>query len=402
MVIAEVNTLANGSTGKIMLSLADIARRGGNVVYTFSSKNFRKRTQNIYREIYGHKYFGNEIGNIFHKCLGQITGLNGCFSIVATLNLIKELELKHVELVHLHNLHEFCINLPLLFHYIKKSGIKVVWTLHDCWAFTGHCPYFTAVMCDKWKKGCYSCPQLREYPKSYYDNTRLMWKLKRKWFTGINDLIIVTPSEWLAKLVKESFLGEYKVCVINNGINLSIFRPTKSTFRQKYCLESKYMVLGVAFEWEKRKGLDVFIELAHRLNGQYQIVLIGTDSYIDEMLPTNIISIHRTQNQQELAAIYSAANVFVNPTREDNYPTVNMEAIACGTPVVTFKTGGSPEIIDENTGVVVDCDDIDAMEREIIRICEGEEYTEKTCLKKALEFDDHKRFKEYVELYKTV
>lgn len=403
MIIAEINTLAHGSTGKIMLALADVARKNGETVYTYSAKNYRRTGRKTYSPIDGHTYYAGEFSNILHKCFAQATGLNGCGSILPTVKLIQKMKQEHVELIHLHNLHEFCINIPLLFRYIKKNKIKVVWTLHDCWAFTGHCTYFTMVKCNKWKTGCGGCSQLREYPISYMDTTALMWKKKKAWFTGVDKLEIVTPSEWLASLVRQSYLGEYNVHVIHNGIDLSTFCPTESNFKEKNNIRDKFVLLGVAFEWDKRKGLDVFIELSHRLEAErFQIVLIGTDEAVDSKLPDNIISIHRTHNQRELAEIYSAADLFVNPTREDNYPTVNMEAIACGTPVLTFKTGGSPEIVDDSTGIVVDCDDVDAIEEQI-RKCEASMLFEKSnCVEKAKEFDQKLRFMEYVELYKEL
>ena len=228
----------------------------------------------------------------------------------------------------------------------------------------------------------------------------MMWKFKCNWFTGIENCIIVTPSQWLADLVKQSYLKDYPVKVINNGIDLSVFKPTESSFREKYGLTDKKVVLGVAFGWGKRKGFDVFVELASRLPDDYRIVLVGTDDNVEKLLPAKIISIHRTQNQKELAEIYTTADVFANPTREENYPTVNMESIACGTPVVTFRTGGSPEIPDETCGSVVDCDDIDAMEIEIRRICEKKPYSVEACLQRAKSFDMNDRFKEYVDLYK--
>jgi glycosyltransferase involved in cell wall biosynthesis len=197
-------------------------------------------------------------------------------------------------------------------------------------------------------------------------------------------------------------LKDYPVKVINNGIDMSVFKVTRSDFKKRYGVEDKKIILGVAFDWGISKGLDVFIELATRLSDKYQIVLVGTNDKIDKQLPNNIISIHRTQNQQELVQIYSAADVFVNPTREDNYPTVNMEALACGTPVLTFKTGGSPEILDETCGMVVDCDDVDAMENEIIRICTGTIYSERDCINTACGFDQNERFEEYLKLYERV
>ena len=216
-------------------------------------------------------------------------------------------------------------------------------------------------------------------------------------------MTIVTPSEWLAGLVKESYLKDYPVKVINNGIDLNVFKPTESDFRKKYALENKYIVLGVAFGWGRRKGLDVFIELEKRFDKEkYKVVLVGTDDNVDKLLPENIISIHRTQNQTELAKIYSAADVFANPTREENYPTVNMESVACGTPVVTFNTGGSPEMLDETCGAAVAKNDIDAMYNEIIRICEAKPYSLEACIKKAKGFDKNEKFGEYIRLYEVL
>ena len=402
MVIAEINTLSYGSTGHIMFDLAATARSHGHTVYTYSAKTFRRGMKNQYPGHLYHTYYGSEVGNLIHKVLGGISGLNGFFSSWSTRKLIRQLEEKKIDILHLHNLHEFCINLPILFGWIKNSNIKVIWTLHDCWSFTGHCPHFSMVGCDKWKTGCGGCPQKTVYPKSYLDTTVYMWKKKREWFTGVEDLTIVTPSEWLAGLVKESYLSDYYVKVIKNGIDLSVFQPTPSDFREKHGIaDSVHIVLGVSMGWSDRKGLDVFQYLADKLDDKYQIVLIGTDDATDQNLPRNIISIHRTANQKELAEIYTASDLFVNPTREDTYPTVNMEAIACGTPVLTFNTGGSPEIVTEETGAVVPCGDVEGLVREIERICTQRPFNDSDCVRNARVFDKWKKFSEYMELYEV-
>lgn len=394
-----INSCNFGSTGNIMLEIAETAENGGYtaaVCYPQSRDNSRKQKEKDF-------VIGTRFSRNIHLQLAGITGLNGCFSYFSTLKLLKKLDKVKPDIIHLHNLHNCYINLSMLFKYIKKHNIKTVWTLHDCWAFTGHCPHFDMIGCDKWKTGCYSCPQYKEYPKSLFDNSKYMYRLKKKWFTDIKDMTIVTPSEWLASLVKESYLKDYPVKVINNGIDLNVFKPTESDFRKKYALENKYIVLGVAFGWGRRKGLDVFIELEKRFDKEkYKIVLVGTDDNIDKLLPDNIISIHRTQNQTELAKIYSAADVFANPTREENYPTVNMEALACGTPVVTFNTGGSPEMLDETCGAAVAKDDNDAMYNEIIRICETKPYSMEACIKKAKGFDKNEKFGEYIRLYEVL
>lgn len=400
MRIAHINTLAEGSTGRIMFGIADEARKAGYTAYTFSSKVYRRSGKKDYIQIANHTYYGSEVSNFIHKVCGQLTGFNGFFSIGATIKVISKLQKEKVDLIHLHNLHEFCINLPLLFGYARKRKIKVVWTLHDCWSFTGHCPHYTLAKCSYWKTGCKNCPQLEAYPRTILDTTGLNWKIKRSLFCSLPRITIVTPSNWLANQVKDSFLANYPVRVINNGIDVQTFRYRESDFRSRYNIGTKIVVLGVAFDWGVRKGLDVFIWLANRLDERkYQIILVGTDEQIEKELPDCIIAIRRTQNATELAEIYSAANVFVNPTREDTFPTVNIEALACGTPIVTFDTGGSPEIIDKTCGIVVPCDDLCAMEAAICMIEPDKEVYKTACLTRAKCFDKDKKFGEYLDLY---
>ena len=364
--IVAINLGNFGSTGTIAHSIGCLAERldGAEFILAYPWQERNNPADS-------HSYvLCKKLGNYIDQKLSYHTGYKGCFSHFATMKFLRMLRKFKPDVIHLHNLHDSYINLSMLFSFIKKHNIKVVWTLHDCWAFTGHCPHFTIAKCDKWKNGCCDCPQHMKYPCAKVDRTKILWKYKKKWFTGVKDLTIVTPSQWLADLVKESFLSEYPVKVINNGINLSVFKPTKSDFREKHGLENKFVVLGVAFAWSYAKGLDVFVQLASRLDEKYQIVLVGTDNSVDKNLPENIISINRTQSQKELAEIYTAADLFVNPTREEVLGLVNVEALACGTPVVTFKTGGSPECIDDTCGCVVDCDDVDSMENEIRRIFE--------------------------------
>lgn len=397
MNILQINTVYNqGSTGKIAYQIQQIAKSYGNqciVAYRYAESDALNNTYCISTWLDCH----------IHNRFAKMTGWQGRLSYVRTQKFIKYLDKYKLDLIHLHNIHGSFINQKLLFSYIKNNNTPIVWTLHDCWSFTGQCPYFTMVKCDKWKTGCHHCPQYREYPAAYVDRTKTMWKLKKKWFTGIQNMTIITPSQWLADLVKQSYLKDYPVQVINNGIDLNIFKPTLNDFRVKYGLGNKFIVLGIAFGWGKRKGLDVFIELSKRLDSnKYKIVLVGTDDKTDKLLPNNIISIHRTQNQTELAEIYTAADVFANPTREEVFGLVNAEALACGTPVLTFRTGGSPEVIDDKSGFVVDCDDIDAMEREIVRICENKPYSKEACLERAKSFDMNDKYEEYINLYEKI
>ncbi len=395
MKIFFLNAVPYGSTGKIVDGISKIAKEEGHQTFTYFSwtKSYKKSDREDVM-------VGSFLGKLSHMVRARLTGKNGCYSKRDTKKLIKKLDEFKPDVINLHILHNWNVNLPMLFDYIKKNNIKTFWTFHDCWAFTGQCPHFIMAGCDKWKSGCYNCPQYKEYPMAYVDKTEKLYKLKKEWFTGASNVTIVTPSKWIKQLVSESFLKDYSVKVINNGIDLDVFKPRESDFKAKYNLEEKKVVLGVAFDWGKRKGLDVFKELAKRLPSDYQIVLVGTDANIDKDLPNNIISIHRTANQKELAELYSSSDVFVNPTREDTFPTVNMEALACGTPIATFKTGGSPEIIDDSCGVVVDVDNVDALEKEIIRICEEKPFSKDACVLRAHNrFDKNDKFKEYVELF---
>ena len=400
MRIVQINGGAKGSTGKIMMGIAEVARTQGHEVMCASPITTTNRDAG---EDCGYYRIGTFNSRRVNVALARITGFNGCFAWIETYKLLKKIDEFKPDIIHLHNLHDSYINLSMLFSYIKKHNVPTVWTLHDCWAFTGQCPHFTIVKCEKWKTGCHNCPQYKEYPASLYDNTKRMWNLKKKWFTGVENMTIVTPSKWLAELAKKSYLKEYSIEVINNGIDLDVFKPTPSNFRERYGIPAeKHIVLGVSFAWGYRKGLDCFVEMAEKLDGQYQIVLVGTDDEIDKNLPQNIISIHRTQNQKELAEIYSAADVFAMPTREENYPTVNMEAIACGTPVVTFRTGGSPEMLNEEVGRVVPADDVNEMMSEIRKICENVRLRSESFRSKAQEYIMEDRFLEYIDLYKSM
>lgn len=393
MKIVQINaTCGVGSTGKICVGISEVlAEKNIENYILYSSKS------NGYK--YGIKCSDDNYIKM-QALKSRILGNYGFNSKKATRRIIDELERIKPDIVHLHNIHGHDCNLEMLFTYFKRKKTKLIWTFHDCWAFTGYCPHFTMVNCDKWQTQCTQCVKSREQ-SWIFDKSSMLFEKKKQLFEGL-DLTIVTPSQWLSKLVKQSFLRDYPVKVINNGIELNVFRPNESNFIQRYRLENKKIVLGVSFGWNKSKGLDVFVDLAKRLPDDYQIILVGTDSGVDRFLPDKIVSVHRTQNQQELAEIYSSADVFVNPTREENYPTVNMESLACGTPVLTFRTGGSPEMLDETCGSVVDCDDVDALEKEIIRICTEKPYSKEACIKKSKEFDRNERYREYLKLYERI
>lgn len=393
MKVYLINTVCGvGSTGKIVTALRRLLKEKGHegrIAFGLGT------AEDGYRILPRGEYYA-------HNLLSRLTGREGLFSTARTKALVADIRRYDPDVIHLHNLHGHYLNYEVLFRYLSRCGKSVVWTLHDCWPMTGHCPHFDMVKCEKWKTGCHSCGQYRDYPRSLVDNSAAMWRKKKECFTGVPGLTLATPSKWMADRIGESFLAGCPVRVIHNGIDLSVFRPTDSDFREKHHCQDKFILLGVAFGWGARKGLDVFTELAKRLDDRYRIVLVGTDETVDAQMPENIISIHRTRDQRELAEIYTAADLFVNPTREEAFGLVNAEALACGTPVVTFRTGGSPEVIDESCGCVVDCDDVDALEAEIRRM-EGERpFTAEACMKRAAAFDESERFEEYIRLYEAV
>ena len=387
-----------GSTGKIMLSIADALRRQGHTVMCcapITSTNHQQDTNQPYFRI------GSYFGRRADALLDRLFGTQGAFAWFATLRCIRELKRFSPDVIHLHTLHGSYINLRLLFDYINSYDVKIVWTLHDCWAITGHCTHFDAIGCNRWESGCFQCPLIHEYPSSYLDRSRKQYEIKKSRFTSIRGLTIVTPSHWLADIVRRSYLKEYDIRVIRNGIDLSVFKPTKTDFRKQHLIsENQYMLLGVAYEWGEKKGLDVFIELSRRLDSLcYRIVLVGTNDAVDRLLPPEILSVHRTQNQCEMAAIYTAADVFINPTREETLGMVNLEALACGTPVITFRTGGSPECIDETCGLAVERNDIDALTEGICRICAEKPFTSEQCTDHAALWDQAERIDEYIHEY---
>jgi glycosyltransferase involved in cell wall biosynthesis len=226
-----------------------------------------------------------------------------------------------------------------------------------------------------------------------------MWKIKKHVFSGMENALIVTPSQWLKSNLDDSFLGCYESIIINNGIDINKFRPRDSTIKSDLNIKTKYLVLGVALSWDRRKGIDVFLKLNDLLSDDYTIVLVGVSETQKQHIPSSIICLNKTSSQDELAELYSAADVFINPTREDNFPTVNIESLACGTPVITFFTGGSPEILDASCGIIVHDGDYEEMTSAIEQICEKNSFSRKACIKRAKRYDMQDRFKDYISIY---
>ena len=351
------------STGRICTDLATaLEAQGHKVKIAYGREEVPEQFQKYAVRI------GNALDVKLHGMKSRLFDASGFGSKKVTERFIDWVKRYDPDVIHLHNIHGYYINIEVLFEYLKTCGKKIIWTLHDCWAFTGHCSYFDYAGCDKWKKECHNCTQKKEYPSCIgLDRSKQNYRLKRKLFTGIKNMTLVTPSQWLCDLLKESYLKHYPVKVIHNGVDTTVFKPTQSNVKEKYHCEEKSIVLGVAAIWDRRKGLSSFIRLAKILDNKYQIILVGLSKEQIQKLPDNIIGIERTNSVQELVELYSAADVFVNPTLEDNYPTTNIEAIACGTPVITYDTGGSSESA-EMYGVSVPKKDVRKLVEEIKNI----------------------------------
>lgn len=340
MKVIQINTVyGTGSTGRIAKDLQRYLREHGHDCLVCYGRGDREKREDSYR-------ISGRMGVYLHALLSRITDKQGLYSTCATRTLTKKIKEYAPDVIHLHNIHGYYLNYKQLFHFLAEYAVPVVWTLHDCWPFTGHCAHFEYTGCEKWQTLCCQCPQKTEYPASYViDNSEGNYKLKKEIFQSINNMTIVTPSEWLAAMTKKSFLKKHPVRIIRNGVDREIFKPRPSDIKARFGISNKKIVLGVANVWNKKKGLFDFFELAELLAPVYKVVLIGLAKEQLATLPKEILGIPRTKDATELAEWYTCAEVFVNPTYEDTYPTTNLEAEACGTPVITYQTGGSTESV---------------------------------------------------------
>lgn len=345
--ILFVNSVCNGSTGTICQNLYKAANLKGYECCIAYGRGVSPQGFRTYK-------IGNNSSVYFHAFKARLFDASGFGSKHSTRKFIKWIDKFKPDIIHLHNIHGYYVNIEILFNYLKKHPeIKKIWTLHDCWAFTGHCPHFEYEKCERWKTLCYKCVRKNEYPKSYIDNTSYNYKRKKYLFTEIDNLIIITPSDWLKRKVQCSFLKKYPLYTIHNGVDTNIFKYTESNIKKKYGIENKKIILGVSSVWNLKKGLDSFIKLSSKINDEYKIVLIGLKKDTIKTLSSNILGIERTESKEDLVKWYSAADIFFNPTLEDNYPTVNIESQLCNTPIITNNTGGCKETIILNQSEVI-------------------------------------------------
>jgi putative colanic acid biosynthesis glycosyltransferase len=399
--LLQINTtVGTGSTGRIAEDIGRVAKLHGIESSIAFGRGNPESNSNLIR-------IGDKVDMWAHGLQTLIFDRHGFASKNATFRFIEQVKKVNPDVIHLHNIHGYYLHIGVLGKYLQESECPVIWTFHDSWAFTGHCTYFDNINCQRWKTGCFACPKTRKYPASILlDNSKQNYIDKKEIFGGLSNLHIVTPSHWLAEIVKLSFLGQKKIQVIPNGIDTSVFNIRENTHELKlrYGIADKKILLGVASIWDPRKGLEDFLALSKQISNDLVIVLIGLTLKQQKELPVNIIGIERTENIAELASWYSAASVFVNPTWQDNFPTTNIEALACGTPVITYRTGGSPEAIDKQTGKVVEKGDINGLLNGISELIEVSGADISTiCRERALSlFDKNIRYNDYINLYRSV
>lgn len=397
--LVQINATCNwGSTGRIAEQIGLLARTDGWDCYIVHGARYVRKSELNAIPV------GSKFDDTLHAVKSKFLGGHGLGSIVATRNLVKQLQDINPDIVHLHNIHGYYINYPVLFKYLSEANISVVWTLHDCWSMTGHCTHFDSIGCDRWKTGCYDCPQKKaQYGTILLNRAKRNYCLKKRWFTSVKNLTIVPVSKWMSTIVRESYLKNASIRVINNGIDLQVFKPQQIDLHTKLHIpKDKVILLGVATDWDEEKGLDEFIRLSAVPN--YQIILIGLTKEQVSKMPKGMIAIERTSSQRELVEYYSGADMLVNPTYNDTFPTVNIEALACGTPVVTYRTGGSPEILSPETGIVVDRGDYEALVGAIETCCKnGKAHYSEACVKRAHDnFNKDERFRDYIKLYEEL
>jgi len=397
--IVQINICGNGSTGRIMQMLEKKAtEQGYRVICAFGRNDIVSNGEYI--------NIGSKFHVYKHVALTRVFDKHGYGSKKPTQKLVEQLKKIKPDLIHLHNIHGYYINIEILFKYIKEQKIPVIWTLHDCWALTGKCAHFDFVGCNKWRTGCYDCVQKMEYPSSIlFDHSKESYNMKKDLFTSIENIQIICPSEWLANVVKQSYLNEYPVYVINNGIDLTTFKPISNTMRQKLRISNdKFVILGVATRFEdKRKGLHYFLKLSEVLNDDNIIVLVGVSEKLQRKLPRNIIGLPRTENINELVELYSMADVFINASVEETFGLVTAEAMACGTPVIVFNSTACPEIVNDQVGMIVEKGDINELAQAVnhFNLIGKEKYRE-ACLQHMKKYDVDLQNQKYISKYISI
>ena len=395
--LLQINTTVNsGSTGRIAEEIGQIVIQNGWKSYIAYGRNKRPSYSNLIK-------IGTEMDMKCHGLQTRLFDRHGLGSRNATKKLINEINKIKPDIIHLHNLHGYYLNISILFKYFETLAIPIIWTFHDCWPMTGHCVHFDSIDCDKWKTECCNCPQKNTYPASYLiDRSSKNYFLKKELFTSLKNLTIITVSNWLESIVKQSFFSSIPIYTIYNGVDMEIFTPIKnSNIKEKYNLGTKFIILGVANVWSPGKGLNDFIELSKVIDINTAIILVGLTNRQIKNLPVNIVGISKTENTLELAELYSAANIFVNTSVEETFGLATAESLSCGTPAVVYNATACPEVIDNNTGFIVRKFNIEGILQAVETVKKnGKEKYSNNCIKRIKEdFNKIDRYHDYLKLY---
>ena len=396
MKVLQINTVCGIlSTGRICTDLAEVLEKEGHECkIAYGRMTVPEKYQRYSIKI------GNSLTNKLDAGFSRLLDNCGLNSKVPTIQLVRKIKKFKPDIIHLHNIHGSYINIKVLFHFLKKYQVPVLWTLHDCWTYTGHCAHFTTIGCERWKELCFQCPQKKNYPKSWFlDQSTRNHKLKKKLFTSLDNMTLITPSRWLADVTSQSYMGKYKIKPIPNGVDLEVFKPTAGDFRKKYGLEDKKIILGVASAWGKNKGLAEFSALAQSLGDEYKVVLVGIKDALAQTLPKEILALPRTHSIEELAEIYTAADVFLNPSRQETMGLTTVEAMACGTPVVTSNLTAVPEVVDEHSGIVCENLELETIKEAIFKVL-SRDYP--NTRKRAEEYEKYAQYQKYITVYKEL
>lgn len=397
-------TAGGGSIGSITTQIGDtfVDETGGNSYITYHFRCYPSPSpKNISLKI------GNPLSFMVHILWTRLFDAHGLASWYDTMKLIHIIKEKHIDIVHLHNIHGYYVNIKMLIKYLKENNIPVVWTIHDCWNFTGHCAHFYEVDCNYWKDGCAKCPYKGRYPRSIWLNrSGKMFKLKKELFTSLENVVLVPVSDWQRNMLKESFLGNKRIVRIYNGIDTSVFKPCNNidAIKSNYGLENKFVLLGVATGWGPDKGTLDYIRLSEKLPLDCQIVLVGVDDEAAKQFPPAIMCLPRTNSQQELVQLYSMADILMSLSYQESMGLTPVEAMACGTPAIVYDNTAQPEVIDENTGIVVETGNIEQVLSavEVIRGKGKASYSNPCRERVNSHFAKKKCYSQYMEVYNNL
>ncbi|MCM1237444.1 MAG: glycosyltransferase [Ruminococcus flavefaciens] len=395
MKIYQINVVCGaGSTGRIAVDLSKmISKANGRCRIAYGRGNAPKDVDSF--------KIGDKCDLYFHALMTRLTDRHGLYSKRKTRKLIDDICVFEPDIIHLHNIHGYYVNYELLFQFLEKYKKPVIWTMHDCWAFTGHCAHYESAGCEQWRKECKNCVNLSGYPATWNScHVDENYNRKKKIFCSIKQMVIAVPSKWLREQLGQSFLKEIPCTVINNGIDLELYKYTHNDIKQRLGIGGKKLLLGVASVWTNNKGLLDMFKIAAKINEKYVICMVGLSKKQLKNIPAGIIGVERTESCEELAKYYSAADVFLNLTYEDTFPTTNIESLACGTPVITYRAGGSLEILEETCGIVVERGDIDGVINAIKKLESG--MTRVACRTKATMYEKDLCYQKYLDLYRKM